>query len=319
MFIEKAYSGKNQVWRFLITIVIVFIATEIIGALPLLLVILNSMAKSGTYAIPENPADFAAMGVDPNFGLLLMLLPFAIGLIFLLLAIRKIHYRPMITVLTSRSSFSWRRFLFGAGIWTIFMLVSLIIHIVAEPANYVFQPNWNAFIPLFFIAVIFIPFQAGFEEVLFRGYLMQAFGLLFKYRWAAILITGLGFGLLHSFNPEVKAYGFWLTMPEYVGLGLFFGVIALLDEGLEMVIGIHVLNNIFLSLFVTNESSALQTSALIHIRNINSYTDMAELYIFMFLFIVLAQRRYKWRDWKSIIFGRISKSQAVIEQILEDA
>jgi uncharacterized protein len=307
MFIENAFAGKNQLWRFLVTILIVFIATELIGAIPLIVVIMRAVSKNSSHIIPENPADFPAMGIDSNLGLFVMLLPFAVGLIFLLLCVKKIHCRPVLTLLTSRRAFSWQRFIFGAGIWTIFMLISLLIHLIAEPNNYLFQPNWRAFIPLFLLAIIFIPLQAGFEEILFRGYLMQACGLLFRYRWIAILLTGILFGLLHFFNPEVKAYGFWLTMPEYIGLGLFFGILVLLDEGLELVIGIHVLNNIFLSLFVTNQSSALQTEALIHIKNMNSYTDLAELYIFMILFFILAQRKYSWASWKLKIFGRINK------------
>jgi membrane protease YdiL (CAAX protease family) len=305
MFIENAYSGKNQVWRYISTVVVVYIAAAVIGVIPLFIVTLIGIAKSSTFAIPENAADFAAIGINQNLGLLVMLVPFAVGLLFLVLSVRKIHKRPALSMLTSRKSFSQDRFFYGAAIWAVFMIVSLAIHIIAEPANYLFQPDWKSFLPLIPITLIFIPLQAGFEEAFFRGYLMQAFGLLFRYRWIAILITGLGFGLLHSYNPEVKAYGFWLTMPEYAGLGLFFGLITLLDGGLELAAGIHIINNIFLSLFITNENSSLQTSALIHVQKINPFTDFVEIYIFMILFIFLAWRHFKWQDWKLNIFGRI--------------
>ncbi len=305
MFIENAYLGKNQVWRYVATVLVVYIAAAIIGVIPLFMVTLIGMAKSSSIVIPENAADFTAIGIDQNLGLLVMLVPFAVGLLFLVLSVRKIHKRPALSIMTSRNSFSRERFFYGAAIWAVFMIVSLAIHLILEPANYLFQPDWRAFLPLILITITFIPLQAGFEEALFRGYLMQAFGLLFRYRWIAILITGLGFGLLHSYNPEVKAYGFWLTIPEYAGLGLFFGLITLLDDGLELAAGMHVINNIFLSLFITNDNSSLQTSALIHVQHVNSFADLAELYGFMILFTFLAFRKFKWKDWKLKIFGRV--------------
>jgi uncharacterized protein len=305
MFIEQSFAGKNQVWRYVATLIVVYIAAAVIGVIPLFLTILVAMTKSETFAIPENPADFAAMGVDQNIGLLVMLFPFAIGLLFLLLSIRKIHFRPLLSVLTARKAFSKERFVYAAVLWAIFMSLSLIAHILAEPANYVFQPDWPAFLPLLLVTLVFIPLQAGFEEVLFRGYLMQALGILFKYPWLAILLTGIAFGLLHSYNPEVKAYGFWLTIPEYVGLGLFFGLITILDEGIELAAGIHVMNNIFLSLFVTNDNSSLQTPALFHIQKLNPYIDLGELYFIMAVFVFLAFKKFKWTDWKLKLFKKV--------------
>ena len=281
-------------------------------------VTLIGMSKSNSFIMPENPADFAAMGIDQNIGLLVMLIPFAIGLLFLFLSVRKIHKRSGISLLTSREKFSGSRFIFSAIIWGGFMFLSLLIHLIAEPGNYLFQPDWRALLPLFLVTIVFIPLQAGFEEAFFRGYLMQAFGLLFKYRWVAILITGIGFGLLHSSNTEVKAYGFWLTMPEYVGLGLFFGLLAILDEGLELAAGIHIINNIFLSLFVTNDNSSLQTAALVHIQNMNPVLDLMELYLCMVLFIIIAFRKYKWMNWKENLFGKITSDSQNRDLIVND-
>ena len=303
MFIEIAKTGRNNFWRYLVSILIIILATQLIGGIPLFIIITKGVLQTGSYSLPENPADFAAMGINPNLGMFAMLFPFIAGMVFMYICIRKIHERPFKSVLTSRPAFSWQRFWFGAGLWTLFQLISFIVHMVAEPGSYVFHADWIAFIPLVIVSILFIPFQAGFEEVLFRGYLMQGFALLFRNKWLPLLITGMSFGLLHAFNPEVQAFGFWIAMPQYVGLGLFFGLLVICDEGLEIVLGIHILNNIFLSLFLTTDSSALQTTALFRAKVINPVTDLVELFLFIILFIFIAQRKYRWNIWQSVVSG----------------
>ncbi len=304
MYIESAKSGKNQFWRYLIGVLIIILSTQIIGALPLLGLMIHAIVTTGNLTVPANPTDFSAMGIDPNLGLMAMLFPFAVGLVFIYIVIRKIHQRPFLTLLTSRTSFSWPRFWFGALLWTLLMSISLIGHYMLEPGNYSISFDYRKFIPLALISLTLIPLQAGFEELLFRGYLMQGFGLLFRNKWLPLLITGFGFGLLHAFNPEVHAYGFWLTMPQYIGLGLFFGLLVLLDEGLELALGIHILNNIFLSLFLTDDNSALQTSAVFHASTVNPAGDLIEMYVFLLIFLILAQTKFRWVSWKSIFLKR---------------
>ena len=63
---------------------------------------------------------------------------------------------------------------------------------------------------------------------------MQGIGAWTKSRWFTLILTSVMFGLMHSFNPEIKAYGFWLTMPQYILFGLLFGIITVLDDGIEL-------------------------------------------------------------------------------------
>jgi uncharacterized protein len=300
MFIRSGQNGKNEWWRYLVSLLVIFLATELIGAIPLFIVVFTPMLSGGSTAIPANLLDFAAMGINPNLGFAIVMFPFVIGILFLLLCVKYIHRKRVMSIVTTRHKFDWRRFGFSSGLWFIFLAASLIFHCFSEPGNYVFQPRWDLFIPLIMLVIILIPLQAGFEELLFRGYLMQGLGLLFKLPWLALLITGLAFGLLHSFNPEVETYGFWLTMPEYVGLGLLFGLLVLLDGGLELPLGIHIMNNVFLSLFITHPSSSLQTPALFEAGQLNPVNDMVELYIFMALFLLVSQWKYGWTGWRSL-------------------
>ena len=88
-------------------------------------------------------------------------------------------------------------------------------------------------------------------------------------------MTSILFGLMHALNPEVKEFGFFTMMPQYILFGLIFGIITILDDGIEAAMGAHAANNIFLSIMVTNSSSALQTPALYEQQNIYPWTEFA--------------------------------------------
>ena len=69
-------------------------------------------------------------------------------------------------------------------------------------------------------------------------------------------------------------------MPQYVLFGLIFGIITVLDDGIEAAIGAHAANNIFLCIMVTNDSSALQTPAVYEQHNIYPWTELASPVIY---------------------------------------
>lgn len=303
MYFQKASEGQNQFWRFVITIIIVLFFSQVIGSIPILLAYLfrgfSSLGSSAT----SNPLDFASWGINPNVGLLLMIFPFAMGLIGLYIGIRFVHNKPFTFVLTGYNNIRLKKILQGFLLWFLLMSISFIIHLIIEKENFILQFNPTLFLQLILVAFLFLPLQTSFEEVLFRGYFMQGFGLLFRNRWLPLIVTSTIFGLLHFFNPEVKEFGFWLTMPQYIGWGLFLGLLVVLDGGLELPLGIHAANNIFISLFVTHSSSALQTPSLFRVTSINPTYDMVEFFLMTLLFLFLAQMLYRWKTWKNLTAG----------------
>jgi membrane protease YdiL (CAAX protease family) len=48
---------------------------------------------------------------------------------------------------------------------------------------------------------------------------MQGFAAMVKNRWFPLIMTSILFGLMHSFNPEVKEFGFFTMMPQYIAFG----------------------------------------------------------------------------------------------------
>jgi len=122
------------------------------------------------------------------------------------------------------------------------------------------------------------------------------------------------FGGLHYFNPEVKAFGAAVMMPQYIWFGLFFGICAIMDDGLELAWGAHAINNIFLSVFFTQESSALQTPALFNITDYNPLIDFAGLVVMSLLFIFIAKKSFGWPHWNYLL----AKVQPGAEQTDEE-
>ena len=229
-YIQQAYKGHNHFWRYLITTFIVMS--------PFLLNIAIYFALPELFeASMEEMENFDG---NKNFFLLMNLAPFAVLLVFLFLFVKFLHERSIRSLTTSRAKIDWKRVFYAFGLWFSLSVAFLVISYLIAPENMVWNFKPIPFFLLVGISLIFIPLQTSLEEYLFRGYLMQGLGILAKNRWVPLLITSLAFGLLHSFNPEVEKLG-WGVMVFYIGTGLFFGVATLMDEGLELALGLFFL------------------------------------------------------------------------------
>ncbi|MDL2330407.1 CPBP family intramembrane metalloprotease [Odoribacter sp. OttesenSCG-928-A06] len=298
-FIEKAQRGNNQWYHYLFTALITFVAIQF-GGIPLVIYALIQQAPQG---ISLNASIDIYSVTNTNIGLALMLLPFVAGFFSLLLCAKYIHKKNYLDVITGRERFDWRRFFYGAGVWAILGIFSTLITLVFtnDASNIVFQFEPVNFFFLVLIAVLLLPFQTAFEEIAFRGYLIQGCALVFKSKWAALIISSLAFGLMHGSNPEVKEFGFWIAMPQYILMGLFMGYVALKDEGLELAIGIHAANNILTAITFTSDASALQTHSLFKIMDPTaSIYDTLSLAVFAAIFIIICNRKYHFNKKKTV-------------------
>jgi membrane protease YdiL (CAAX protease family) len=295
-FLESVRKGPNQVWRYLIVILGGFMGGQMLGVIPFVMVMgVKTTANGGAGALNSSHAmDMTSLGISHNLGLFLMLLPFVVSLFLMIYLIRWLHGRTFAETVNGTRKIRWKRVASGAIVWGILMLASFGLSYWIEPENYIFQLDWEKFAILTVIALALIPLQTTCEEVLFRGYLTQGVAGWSRSRWAAILIPGLLFGLMHCFNPEVKEFGFWQTMPSYVLLGVLFGLIVVMDDGIELVIGIHAVNNVFTCLTTTHPASALQTDALFMVRSVDPMDGLYELIVISIVIVAYFATKYKW-------------------------
>lgn len=294
--LERAFQGKNGIGRYIALLLITFIGGSIVGSIPLATVMIIKSFASGSFdAISSNSAtDFAAYGISNNFGLILLLFSFIAVFFFFFGLIKPLHGRTLNETINGRNYIRWNRIWTGIIVWGVLLLVSFIVSFIASPENFEFQFNPSAFIGLVLIIILLMPFQTSVEEILCRGYLAQGVARWTKSRWMALIIPSLFFALLHSANPEVSEYGFWLMMPNYLIMGLLLGLITFLDDGIELALGIHFINNAFSAALVTYPSSALQTDALFAIKTLDPVYSLIEMAVLAVLAIYILQRIYKW-------------------------
>lgn len=303
-FLENSLSKNNAFWKYIVVFLVTFVAMNIIGAIPLVIVvIIHAIKPYKASGEPFDPAylmemikksDYPALGISQNTVLALMLFSFIVGLITACLLVGNLHKQTFSETVNGTKNIRWKHIFTGFAFWFLLQLVYLGINCVANPDNFTLQFNVETFIPLFFIALLFIPFQTTFEEFLFRGYLAQGIAAGTRNRWLVICIPGILFGLMHAGNPEIGAFGFWKVMPQYVIFGLLFGLISVLDDGIEITLGMHAANNIFAALFVTFEASALQTPAILSQKTIDPIFETVILLIAGAITLFFFARKYKW-------------------------
>lgn len=284
----------------------ILIASNTIGALPLIIAV-----GMKTFSNPElasqfaaNSNDFSVLGLDPNLFLIFILLPFVAGLAVLVLLAKPLNNRSINMIINGTAKIRWKRFFISAVIWLMLSAIYLLFYQIFSPSNFSLNNTSVSLITLTVISVLLIPFQASFEEVLFRGYLMQGFAAILKNRWFPLVMTSIMFGLMHAFNPEVKEFGFFTMMPHYILFGLIFGVITIMDDGIEAAMGAHTANNIFLCIMLTSKSSALQAPALFEQNTVYPWTEFTGLLFTGFVFIFILSKLLNWKNF-STLFEKI--------------
>ncbi|NRA93188.1 MAG: CPBP family intramembrane metalloprotease [Psychroserpens sp.] len=318
-YIQQAYKGFHEWWRYLVGSIVIFIAWQIVGMIPLLIAMGIKMAQGAKLSLDNMIYDMANM-LGNNLFLFLMLTSFAVGLIGVFFSSKVLHKLSIKDLTTTRDKIDWSRFWFIFILWGVLSTGLTFADYFMTPEDYVVNIDWGKFALLAVIVVLFIPLQTSFEEYFFRGYLMHGFGILFKNNWAPLIITSLGFGLLHLANPEVDTLG-PMIMVFYIGTGLLLGIMTLMDDGLELALGFHAANNLFTALLVTADWTALQTDSILKDISDPSKITFAEiavpiLVMFPLILFVLA-KKYNWTNWKDKLFGKVTPPPKEDYKIME--
>ena len=306
-FIQQAYKGNNEWWTYFVTIMLLLFGWQFIGIIPLIL--------TGYYYSEDMSAFYTALtdafvnlGIDSNLYLLLIIFTFLGGLVFLFIGVKFIHKRKILTVLTSRDQLDWNRIFFAFLIWFVVGIFMFLLDYFMAPDDYVWNFKPTSFFILVIISFLFLPIQTSMEEILFRGYLMQGFGIWFKKSFVALILTSVIFGLLHGANPEVAKLG-WTIMIYYIGTGLLLGILTLMDEGLELSLGFHSANNILAAFLVTSNWAAFQTEALfIDVSEPSvGYEMFVPVFVLYPIILIIFSKKYGWTNWKEKLFGQVFK------------
>ncbi|MCF6180744.1 CPBP family intramembrane glutamic endopeptidase [Lutibacter sp.] len=306
-FIQKAYTGNNDWWAYLVTLIFLFIGWQFVGVLPLVGVAYYYSGNMNEFLIAAND-NFATLGINSNLYLVLIIISFLFGLLSLFAGIKFIHKRTITSLITSREKVDWSRFFYSFFVWGSIGIIMLIISYAISPKDFVWNFKPISFIILVLVSFFLLPIQTSMEELLFRGYLMQGFGTWFKKSAVALILTSVIFGLLHGLNPEVQKLGY-ISMVYYIGTGLVLGIFTLMDEGTELSLGFHAANNITAAVLVTANWTVFQTDALFIDTSEPSvgWEMFVPVLILYPIILYIFSKKYNWTNWQEKLMGTIRK------------
>lgn len=282
-YVEAAQQGKNQWWRYLLGLVVIVVAFLIVG---------TAASVGVSFALTGQP-DHTVLG---PFGLFLFTMAgFPFFLAGTLLVVALIHRRHPRTLVTAQSQIDWRRVGQGFVAWFIpLCLVGVLGQYLFYPDSFSFTTDLATFALFVPLALVFTAIQTTSEELFYRGYIVQGASRIWTNRAFLALMSGVIFTIPHLLNPEVRAGG-WLTVFSnyFLGTGLVWAVVSLVDGTTELAIGAHFANNIVSFLTFNRPESAVSTPALFTLSAFHpTFVALANLVIVP-LFLVIAYGVFK--------------------------
>lgn len=303
MFIEQAIKPGNDFWKYIVGFIIIALA-YIVGQIPFTVAVLAKSMAVGNGLVTDQQQLMNVL--EPNLTLFLILLTHVFTLAAIFIVARKLHGQSIRSLTTSRKKVDWNRVFFSFGLWALLAAGSIGVMYLIYPQNFVINFKPVPFLILLAISIVMVPIQTSAEEYLFRGYLMQGFGLV-RNRWFPLLFTSVIFGGLHMLNPEVTKMGY-VIMVYYIGTGLFLGILTLMDEGMELALGFHAANNLIGVLLVTSDWTVFQTHSILKDISEPTIFDgvVFPVAIVFPILLLIFSKKYGWTGWVEKLTGTIT-------------
>ena len=290
----RVIEGKNSWKRYLSSFIVIILFISL-GSLPYVMIsewIVNTDGNPHTY-FDFDKEDY--VGINPLLYFALMNSPFLFWFLGLFVAIRFIHKRKFISLMTPNRKIDWKRI--GFGFITFFVILGLtsIIDCLLNTEDYSFNHvSVSDFLILFVLVLVLTPIQTTCEELFFRGYLMQFLGKWVRIPFLLSLIAGSIFGALHFTNPEM-GYSPLLVAADYLLTGFIWCYITVKTNSSELSIGAHAANNMLLGWFITMDDSAMgNLPSLFIVRNIDPAISLIWTIVSLGIFLFISLRKYKF-------------------------
>ena len=240
-FIKQAETGKNDWWRYVLTILatVAGIAIANIG--------IQQILPTFKSLFPDNQ-----FGKDLGMSILIGVV-FSIALFAFVTAAKKLHQRSFFSFINTGSTFRWTSYFSGFLIWGVLLFLGALTTDFDIFQSFLSKLNITHFLILFAVGFISIGIQSFFEELVIRGYFLQGKHLKIKNITILILVNALIFGVLH-FGYGIESFIHSLTF------GIAFALIVIKQNRIEFVSGAHNANNLLLSLVFLDISEAVNAN-----------------------------------------------------------
>ncbi|MBE9228565.1 CPBP family intramembrane metalloprotease [Phormidium sp. LEGE 05292] len=290
-YVEAAGWGKYRWWRYLLGLMIILFAWMVVANFASALVALALGGKEGVAAFSR--LDYAAFG--PLGGFVVSMAGFPVFLAGILIAVTLIHQRHPRTLITAREQISWTRvghgFVAGFVPW---VLLAGLGQYLLYPNSFSFNSDLKTFAFFVPIALILTAIQTTTEELFFRGYIVQGASLIWSNRVFLLIVSAVIFTLPHATNPESQEGG-WIGMfvGIFVGTGLLYAIVSLIDGTTELAIGAHFANNIAYFLLFNWSGSFFAAPALFSISEYHArFYDITSI-VLIPVFLAIVFRVFK--------------------------
>lgn len=270
-FLALADAGRNAGWRYLVGISVIATAWLVGGNIAYVLALQLPLGRV---------TEFVAVNAS-----VLMLLAGVLVTVILL------HRRGWRTLVTPRHRLDWRRIAEGAAVWAVLAVAFVVVESLLYPGRYAWSLDLLRWLPFLCAALLLTPLQCAAEELVFRGYLVQALGRRLRHPAVLAVLSSAIFTVPHLYNPEVAAYGLAIMAANYFVMGFFLASVALRDGRLELAMGAHTGNNLLLAVFVNYEDSVFRTESVFTAGALDPVYSLVTLLLSLVLFHLWVFRR----------------------------
>jgi membrane protease YdiL (CAAX protease family) len=286
-FIALAKSGRNDWWRYALSLALILFMWLIVGSVPFALVVLANHGMP--FAWQGEPAVSGPLsGLDP---VLTFYVPVAFSFIALLagivISVKFIHGRTLHSLITPAPKINPKRIMTGFGIFLAFNIIANAVSFILEPSAFALTLEPARLLLFAPIYLLLTAIQTTTEEMLFRGYILQGLGNALKRPIFSAFLSSFLFMLVHLGNPEMSN-GVYLAAAYYFCVGFWLCLVTLKDGTNELAIGGHAANNMFI-LLLNYKSSALEMIPSVFKMTETGASDMA---LSLGLFIIMGAAAY---------------------------
>ncbi len=257
-YLDLARQGRNEWWRYLLGALIIAFFWLVLGNVPYVLLLLAGWS--------EPPFDFVAI----NLSIFMMLAGLAV-------TVKLIHRRSLRSLITPEDRIDWPRAARAAVVWVVLAAAVSVVEHLVYPERYYLSFNPDRFFVYLVLVLALTPLQCFVEELVFRGYVMQGLGLLTRSPLVIAVLSSIAFTIPHLLNPEVLEHGAAIMAANYFAIGMLLATVTLRDGRLELAIGLHAVNNVFLALVANYEGSVLTTESVFTARELDPVYSLVTL------------------------------------------
>ncbi len=303
-FLDQVYAGQTEWFRYFFGFILILFFWLVLGSVFVVIPIVWVMIDGNPETAVNLETGFFT-GVDPIFNYVVLNLSFALLIVGVFITVRFVHGRPFRSIITTAKQLNWRRIGQGFGVWLLLVTLASAVEYLLTPDIYTVVFSARRFVPFALVVLLLTPMQTTAEELLFRGYLLQASGHLGRNFWLLALLNGILFMVPHLGNPEIAADAILLPL-LYLSIGAFFAFITLRDNSAELAIGAHASNNLYSALFANYANSALQTESVFLVTELNAVYALISFWVMAVIFyLVLLRRRSSktFQPWETIDDG----------------